>query len=119
MNVVTIRSLRLKLNRLINSLPHDIKEYIYKEFFEIEIKYKIIHTFFEIECNDLSYKSSSKLKKYVLIILNNKKLKDTFMQKVPSFKTICERKEIDKQIYTNISDPYEDFALAWMITRHH
>ena len=119
MNVSTIRSLNLKLNRLIDSLPDDIKKYIYKEFLETEIKYKIIHTFFEIECNSLSCKSSLILTKYVIIILNNKKLKDMFMQNVPSFKTICERKKTVKQFYTLISNPYEDFAVAWMFNQYH
>jgi hypothetical protein len=118
-NVSTIRLLQVKLTKLINSLPDDIKMYIYKEFLETEIKYRIINTFFKTKCNDLSNKSSSILQRYVFIILHNKKLKDMFLQKSKSFKMVYEIKKEKKQLFDLITNPYKDFALGWMFTEYH
>jgi len=119
-NILTVRSLKSKLIGMIQSLPEDIKKYIYKEFLELEVKYNVINNYFTNKCGDMSIASSDILAKYIKIIINNDKLKDLFIERSNEFNTMYKRKIERKEHYFDlIKGFYRDFAVGWIYIRYH
>ena len=118
-NILTVRTLRNNLFKFIESLPDDIKNYIYTEFIEIDFKYEIINKYFLTKCGCLTKDTSSVLAKYVKIIINNEKLRDLFLKRSINFVKIYEYKLKNKKFFSLIEGYYNDFALAWIWAQYH
>jgi hypothetical protein len=119
-NISTVRSLKSKLFVMIQSLPDDIKKYIYKEFLELEIKYNVINNHFLNKCRHMTTASSDVLAKYVKIIINNDKLRDLFIERSSEFNAMYKSKiERKEQYFTLIKGFYKDFAVGWIYIRYH
>ena len=118
--ISTVRFLKSKLFVMIQSLPDDIKKYIYKEFFELELKYDVIKNHLLNKCNDMTISSSDVLAKYVKIIINNEKLRDLFIERSSEFNRLYKHKiERKKQYFTLIKGFYKDFAVGWIFMCYH
>ena len=136
MNVRTIRMLREspivnvdsgrvimtneEIKKFLDNLPDDIKKYIYVNFFELELKFSTVINYMMIDCQHLNRESTKKLKKYVKIIINNKKLKEMFLEKSSSFKGTYNYLKYNGTIFDIAKDdPYYNFALSWTLHQHH
>jgi hypothetical protein len=119
-NILTVRTLKKNLFKFIESLPDDIKNYIYKEFFELDLKYNIINIHFTEKCGDLKRESTQILSRYVKIVLNNEKLRYLFLKRSKDFSEIYKTKTNNKVIFESINKGYYyDFALAWIWRHYH
>jgi hypothetical protein len=109
-----------EIKNFLDKLPDDIKKYIYLNFFELELKFTTINQHIMIDCSSLTSEPTKKLKKYVKIIMNNKKLKEMFLEKSATFKCTYNYIKNNDIVYDiAVNDPYYNFAIYWTFHEHH
>ena len=103
----------------VKSLPEDIQKYIYKEFFETNMRYHFVYDTVIPKCSSLTNESIYNLSYYIKLIINDINLKKYFMNNSTHFKMIFTKKSKGEKMFSLITDYYHDFALSWAMSVYH
>ena len=121
MNVHAVRSLKTKLADMISKIPDDIKKKIYKEYFELTIKYERIMKILYLQNRISSVITTKILARYIKKAVNDDDLKNILIQNSRSFSNMYDtytRKD-STRYFKNFKDEYENLAMIWIWNEFH
>jgi|688.fasta_scaffold701272_2 hypothetical protein len=119
-SVSVVRNLKANLINLIDNLPSDIKQKIYYDYFDVEVKYNRIMKIFRKQ-SGLTTLGSNILTRYLKKMLNDELLLSYVLKHSLSFKRIytCYIKNDKTYYFEQIKDEHLNLTLQWIWCEYH
>ena len=118
MTLSIVRTLRSNLADMISKLPDDIKKKIYKEYFELTIKYEKIMKIFYLQNRKGTAAGIKILARNIKNAITDDKLIELLLKKSESFNSIYLIKK-KSDCFVHFTDEYEKLAMMWVWREFH